>query len=311
MHKRILVTLATYLLLTVIIFSISVLWNFASKIWLTNDNVTASEESTTTQDPLTMEIQTTIAETTAETIAETEPIMLEALSLEAELETEPTTDCQEINPDLIEYEGREYIVPFISLNREPNVTQSGYVEKFTEVPHYFQTYYPKTRYGDSTVRKAGCGITCLSMVLTYLLDEEITPDFLAEKYFRYKVEGGSSWTLFTDSAEDYGITIEKQTWKWDDVITALENGQVVIANANSDSVFTDGGHFIVLAGLTEDGKIIVRDPNLYNYSIWTNPVLEDGFANGFDEKSVKYNCFPCWIYQAKDLEDAAARFESA
>lgn len=219
------------------------------------------------------------------------------------------TEIQESPPNLITYEKRQYIVPNISLNRQPGVSASGYVEKFTEVPQYFQTYYPKTRYGDSTVRKSGCGITSLAMVLTYLLDEEITPDYLAEKYSIYKVEGGSSYSLFSASAEDYGITIEKQSWQWEDVMAALKKGQVVIANPKAPSVFTKGGHFIVLYGITDDGRILVRDPNLYNYSIEASPILEDGFANGFEEKSLKYTCFPCWIYAPKDLNSIAERIE--
>lgn len=213
------------------------------------------------------------------------------------------------NASAFEYEGLKFVVPHLSSNREPQVTESGYTEKITEVPHYFQSFYPNTRYGDSNLRKSGCGITCVSMVFSYLLDQEIMPDVLAEQYTRYKVDGGSSWTLFPDSAEDYGITIEAQVFNWDEVVEALKNGHVVIANPSSPSIFTDGGHFIVLFGITEDGKILVRDPNLYNYSIWTSDILKNGFAEGFDEKSLKYSCFPCWIYQLKDLDTVAARAE--
>lgn len=192
---------------------------------------------------------------------------------------------------------------------ETVVEKPVYVEKYTEVPHFFQTDYPNTRYGGyGTVASHGCGITSLSMVFSYLMDEEILPDRLAEEYGRHNTECGSSWTLFTASAEDYDITIEKQTWKWEDVVTALENGQVVIANAHSESVFTDGGHFIVFYGITEDGKILVRDPNRYNYGEWSSPILKEGFANGFDQKYCRYHCFPCWIYEAKDVDALAAEY---
>jgi len=228
-------------------------------------------------------------------------------TVEAEVdETKP----EEANYDIIEYKGYQYKLPHISLNREPRVTESGYVEKYTEVPHYFQSYYHHIRYGDSNIGKSGCGIACVSMVLTYLLDEEVTIEELAQKYFRYKVEGGSSYNLFPDSAEDYGVTIEKQTWNWQEVMTALEEGHVVIANVRAPSIFTTGGHFIVLSGITEDGRILVRDPNLYNFSIWNYPVREDGYANGFEEKSIMYGCHSCWIYEKKDIEAVEARLEA-
>lgn len=212
--------------------------------------------------------------------------------------------------DIIRYQKNLYKIPHLSLNREPGVTESGYVEKYTEVPHYFQSFYPKVRYGDSNIRKSGCGITCVSMVLTYLLDEEVSIEELAQKYSRHKVKFGSSFELFTDSARDYGVTIEKKAWNWEEVMEAMKNGQVAIGRPRTKSIFTDGGHYIVLAGLTEDGKILVRDPNLYNYSIWNYPVREDGYLNGFEEKSLKYHCFPFFIYEKKDLEAVAARTEA-
>lgn len=190
------------------------------------------------------------------------------------------------------------------LQTEP-IEEIPYVEKFPEVPLFFQTDYPNTRYGHATVATHGCGIASLSMILTYLLDREIMPDTLAEEYGRYNGEHGSSWNLFPDSAADYGVTIEKQTWKWEDVVEALKNGQVCIANAQKESIFTNGGHFIVLYGITEEGRILVRDPNKYNYGEWSSKILKEGFANGFEQKSVQYNCFPCWIYAKKDLDAIA------
>lgn len=248
-------------------------------------------------------VETNAAEVKQEIqIVETEPVAVET---EAE-ETEP----EEANYDILEYERRQYKIPHFCLNREPGVTESGYVENYSEVPHYFQSYYPDIKYGNSSIREGGCGIACVSMVLTYLLDEEVSIKELAQKYFTRKVEGGSSYTLFTDSARDYGVTIVKRAYNWKEVKEALENGQVAIGTPNSKSLFTNGGHFIVLAGLTEDGKILVRDPNLYNYSIWNYPDREQGYLYGFEERSLKYNCFPFFIYEKKDLEAVAARIEN-
>ena len=213
---------------------------------------------------------------------------------------------QEENPYLFEYEDREYIVPPISLNREPRVSSSGYVEKYTEVPHFFQTFYPDVMYGNTSVRQGGCGITCVAMVFTYLLDREIKVEDLASKYFRYKGKDGSSYSLFQDSAKDYGIEVSGPIYDWEVVKESLEDGHVIIANPRKPSIFTEGGHFIVLSGLTEDNKIIVKDPNLYNYSIWNYDAREEGYANGFEEKYIK-SCIPCWIYEIKDIEKVATQ----
>ena len=192
---------------------------------------------------------------------------------------------------------------------EPAETELVYVEQFTEVPLYNQLDYMDTTYGNSTVGKGGCAITCYAMVLTYLLDREILPDELAAKYDKYKVKVGSSHSLFTETQEEWGVTMENYYWgeAWGEgkVMEALRNGQPVIANVKSDSAFTTVGHFIVLYGLTEDGKILVRDPNGNNYTAsW---FLAEGFANGFEPEYFRSISGRYFIYQAKDLEAIAAQ----
>lgn len=164
--------------------------------------------------------------------------------------------------------------------------------EYPEVPLYFQNDYPDTPYGNyGTVKSHGCGITCVAMVFSYLFDEPIMPDELAEEFGRYNTEDGSYHSLFPDSAEVYGISVEK-TNDWDTVIEALENGQVIIANPSHD-IFTNSGHFIVLYGITSDGRILVHDPNEYNYSVL------NGFENGFEQGQIKYTCMPYYIYPLK------------
>ena len=185
----------------------------------------------------------------------------------------------------------------VAIDSEPK-----YTEKFTEVPLYNQLDYPTTRYGDSTVRKSGCGIASYAMVLTYLLDREILPDQLAEMYHKYKVKGGSSHSLFTETQEEWGVTVEncywEEAWGKGKVMEALANRQPIIANVHADSAFTNDGHFIVLYGLTEDGKILVRDPNGANYA--NNVFLNEGFANGFEPDYFSGISANYFIYNAKD-----------
>ena len=194
-----------------------------------------------------------------------------------------------------------YTIPANHLERMPVVAENGYVEKITEVPHYLQQSYPYTNYGwHGTVSSHGCGITSCAMVYSYLLDYAIKPDELAEKYGGYNTEVGSSYTLFPDSAEDFGLEMQV-SYSWTEVEDALKRGCVVIANVQSDTIFTQGGHFIVYYGITEDGKILINDPNIYNYGQWSGNALKEGFKNGFDQKYCKYS-FPCWIYEPKDVD---------
>lgn len=169
-----------------------------------------------------------------------------------------------------------------------------------KVPLYNQRDYPHTPYGDyGTVSSHGCGIACLSMVATYLTG---SPDYdietLAEQFGNYNTEHGSYWILFEDSAEVLGLDFQERTYSWKTVMEALENGQVVIA-LQGEGLFTSGGHYIVLTGLTEDGKIMVNDPNGNNWN--KNRTMRYGFENGFTEEQVKADGGPYWIYGKKDI----------
>lgn len=170
-------------------------------------------------------------------------------------------------------------------------------EIYDEVPLYNQLDYNKTPYGDyGTVASHGCGITCLAMVATYLLDVEYMPDELAKAFGRYNTPNGSYWILFEDSAKALGLNLQERTNSEKKVMQALANGQVVISLQRA-GLFTGGGHFITLVGLTEDGKILVNDPNGANY--WKGGALANGFKNGFSKNQVFEAGGPYWIYEVK------------
>ena len=179
------------------------------------------------------------------------------------------------------------------------------VEKLTldEVPLYNQGDYKHVQYGRSsrwTVASHGCGIVSVSMIATYLTDEIAghDPATLATKYGHYNTENGSYWTLFADLAAEDELNLGEvvQTSDWDLVKAALENGQVVVSLQRAGR-FTSGGHFIVLTGINEEGRIMVNDPNGRN---WTkNQEMIDGFANGFEDYQITAAGIQYWIYQPK------------
>ena len=209
---------------------------------------------------------------------------------------------------IYEFRNKLFTIPSNLLQREPLVSESGYVEKITYVPHYLQQSYPYTDYGvHGTVSSHGCGIASCAMVYSYLLDREIRPDELAEQYGRYNTEHGSDYELFSASAKDYGLEVT-MSHCWSEVEDALRNGCIVIALVKSNTIFTSGGHYIVYYGITEDNKILVNDPNIYNFGEWSSNALKTGFREGFEMKYCKYSV-PCWIYAPKDIETIAARAE--
>lgn len=170
---------------------------------------------------------------------------------------------------------------------------------FEDVPLYNQLDYPHVQYGSNpnwTVRSHGCGIACLAMVASYLTDSVYTPAELAEQFGAYNTEKGSYWVLFEDSAEVLGLGFQERTYSWDTVEEALRNGQVVIS-IQREGLFTSGGHFIVLRGITDEGKVLVNDPNGANW--FKNRTMIEGFKNGFEPSLISSTSNAYWIYDRK------------
>ena len=132
------------------------------------------------------------------------------------------------------------------------------------VPLYLQYQDPwgSKAYGDGTIRKNGCCPTCLAMVFSYLCQKNIYPDDVAAwAGNKYYVNGaGTSWGIFTPASSHWGVTCTNIGKSEASMVQALRDGKLVVASMGPGT-FTKGGHFIVLTGITESGKIRVNDPN--------------------------------------------------
>lgn len=169
------------------------------------------------------------------------------------------------------------------------------------VPLYFQTDYPDQRYGAGTVASSGCGITCLAMVATALTGFEYLPDELA-KYF-----GGCAENNI-DRLEIGSTTLQLPWRKAENVretFAALEEGDIAIVLMNSESIFTNSQHFLVLTGLTDEGKILVNDPYQPNYDYW---LLRNGLINGFEEGDLIAGYSGGWIYDVSAMPENPVRY---
>ena len=172
------------------------------------------------------------------------------------------------------------------------------------IPLYNQLDYnsPYGAYG--TVASHGCGITCIAMVTAYYWEEDVSPAWMGRTFGGYNTSEGSLWSVFAGTAPDLGIPFEKQTSSWDEVVQALQDGKPVVSIQNTTdyqtSIFTSGGHFILLTGITDNGRILVNDPNGANYY---NSSLSAGFANGFSQADIQRGSGGAyWIYGAKESD---------
>ena len=180
-----------------------------------------------------------------------------------------------------------------------------------EMPHYNQFDYDDVLYGSQrggrkTVADRGGGITALSMVATYLYqDESLTPDYLATVYGNPdkpvdNVDYGSLATIMVSVGENHlGLNMDL-TYNFYDAVEALEEGKVVISLQNP-GCFTavPNGHFVVFRGITEDGKILVNDPNGYTYARYP-----DYFANGFPQCKLWDTGSGYWIVTVADATNS-------
>ena len=171
------------------------------------------------------------------------------------------------------------------------------VHQINTIPLLNQCDYPETQYGDyGTIKSHGCGIVSIAMVTSYLTDTFQNPVELAKQFGDYNTPSGSYWNLFEESASYFGIDTPQQTYIWTEVESALKQGQPVIC-LQSRGLFTSSGHFIVLTGINENGKIIVNDPNGENWE--KNQELIEGFKHGFTKEQICDEGGPFWIYQKK------------
>ncbi len=138
-------------------------------------------------------------------------------------------------------------------------------ERFPEAIVYFQQDYMYSPYGGSYVGRGGCGITTFAMLCTYMTDSIQTPHMLAAKYPTYHDESGTRGELFRYGPAEMGFQLDKTTSKIEEVIAALENGQMVISLQHQGH-FTSGGHYLLLQKYYPDNDTFqVRDSNIYNY----------------------------------------------
>lgn len=135
-----------------------------------------------------------------------------------------------------------------------------------EIPLFLQwdERWGYSKYGDDFMAITGCGPTSLSMVYCGLTGKKkYDPNKLAKLADSkgYYVDGaGSSWNMMVDLAYEIGLEASNISADSDVVSNYLLEGLPIICIMGPGD-FTNSGHFIVLTGMDEDGKVKVNDPN--------------------------------------------------
>jgi hypothetical protein len=135
----------------------------------------------------------------------------------------------------------------------------------TEVVYFNQLdeRWANEPYGNDKIGTHACGPTAMSIVISSLTGQTMDPVQMANWSVEnggYCEGNGSYHSLIPNAAEAFGLSVEGMTPKEPQkIVDALASGKLVVAIMRKGH-FTTGGHFIVLRGVTANGKILVADP---------------------------------------------------
>lgn len=162
-------------------------------------------------------------------------------------------------------ETKDFVIGYADYEGPADIDISGEVTQ-GEVPHFLQwdKRWGYEIYGSDFLAVTGCGPTCLSMVLCGLSGDTRWNPLEVARWAEeqgYYVEGsGSSWELMTTGAEALGLTASEVIFDEEHILSTLEAGTPIICVVGPGD-FTTSGHFLVLRGVNESGKILLNDPN--------------------------------------------------
>lgn len=167
----------------------------------------------------------------------------------------------------------------------------------TEVVYYNQLdeRWADLPYGTDNIGGYGCGPTSMAIVVSSLTDQTVDPPTMAEWAYQngYWCSGNGSYhSLIPGAAEGFGLQWESiSTDDPQAVVDALASRKLIVA-LMSKGHFTSSGHFMVLRGVTSEGKILVADPASKKRSEqeWDILALSSGnIVNGTTAVTVKFN----------------------
>lgn len=160
-----------------------------------------------------------------------------------------------------------------------------------EVPALYQRdpAWSQALYGGDAFGVTGCGPTCLAMAYVALTGRsDLSPadaGALSER-MGCASSDGTAWAFMTEGAAQLGLSAEELPADELSVRRALVAGRPVICSMGPGD-FTSTGHFIVLAGIDEHGRLEIRDPN-----------SPERTAKTWDFDTVLRQCRNLWAYSA-------------
>ena len=133
----------------------------------------------------------------------------------------------------------------------------------TPALYQIDTQWASTPYANDTLGESGCGPTCMAMVYVNLTGrKEMDPVKMCaySENDGYVDSGATSWRFMSAGAQGLGLHSKELSADKGIIKNEVAAGHPVIAIMGPGD-FTQNGHFIVICGIDEQGKAIIRDPN--------------------------------------------------
>ncbi|EOS49972.1 C39 family peptidase [Adlercreutzia caecimuris] len=159
-----------------------------------------------------------------------------------------------------------------------------------EIPFLYQIdpRYSAAPYAGANVGESGCGPTSLAMVyiaLTGKTDRDPAAMAAFSEEGGYVEDGLTAWRLMSEGAAELGLSSHEVPADESRIVAELEAGHPVICSVRPGD-FTDTGHFIVVAGVADDGNLVIHDPN--------SPANS---ARTWDVQRVLSQCANLWAFE--------------
>ncbi|MBO5239446.1 MAG: C39 family peptidase [Lachnospiraceae bacterium] len=163
------------------------------------------------------------------------------------------------------------VIPFLSIPLAMLCDSSSYAGGYIDDCVYYSQYEePWASYEiteGETIKKSGCGPTTLAIVYSNLTGEIMTPDVAANWVVEngYYRNGVTWWSCFTSGVQKLGLTGENHGKNLYAALECIQDGGMVVisvgkSDGSGNALYRGTGHFMVIRGITEEGRILVADP---------------------------------------------------
>lgn len=143
---------------------------------------------------------------------------------------------------------------------------------FVNIHYYNQSdeRWGNEMYGpDNPISIYGCGPTTLAMLVTSLTGNEINPYDMAKWSYDngyFCQDSGSYHSIIPGGASQWGLTVEAvKDYSPENIQMLLSTGNLIVVLMGNGH-FTENGHFILIRGITLDGKFLIADSKSYENS---------------------------------------------